>query len=273
MVQRMSTPVGVPASSEGGAPMPPDTKDQEREAGLGAGEAGDAGHLGPPPVEGVRAEGGERADVTGAGRPAPQGAEGADRLRRRRLATSASTSAPGEVFVVMGLSGSGKSTLVRCLTRLIEPTAGEVVFQGEDILHCRREGAARAAPAQDLDGVPALRAAAAPPGHRQRLVRPGDPRHRQGRADEAGRRGGRAGGALRLRELLPRPALRRHAAAGRAGPCARRRPGRPALRRAVLRAGPADPPGHAERGHPAAPRGRQDHGLHHPRPVRGAQAR
>ena len=30
---------------------------------------------------------------------------------------------PGEVFVVMGLSGSGKSTLVRCLTRLIEPTA------------------------------------------------------------------------------------------------------------------------------------------------------
>ncbi|MER8006998.1 glycine betaine/L-proline ABC transporter ATP-binding protein [Streptomyces sp. NPDC094149] len=41
--------------------------------------------------------------------------------------------APGEVFVVMGLSGSGKSTLVRCLTRLIEPTSGEVVFEGEDI--------------------------------------------------------------------------------------------------------------------------------------------
>ena len=42
--------------------------------------------------------------------------------------------APGEVFVVMGLSGSGKSTLVRCMTRLIEPTKGEMVFQGEDIL-------------------------------------------------------------------------------------------------------------------------------------------
>jgi glycine betaine/proline transport system ATP-binding protein len=42
--------------------------------------------------------------------------------------------APGEVFVVMGLSGSGKSTLVRCLTRLVEPTAGQVVFEGEDIL-------------------------------------------------------------------------------------------------------------------------------------------
>lgn len=41
--------------------------------------------------------------------------------------------APGEVFVVMGLSGSGKSTLVRCLTRLIEPTAGEVLIDGNQV--------------------------------------------------------------------------------------------------------------------------------------------
>jgi glycine betaine/proline transport system ATP-binding protein len=40
---------------------------------------------------------------------------------------------PGEVFVVMGLSGSGKSTLVRCLTRLVEPTKGEILLDGEDI--------------------------------------------------------------------------------------------------------------------------------------------
>ncbi|MEA5453871.1 glycine betaine/L-proline ABC transporter ATP-binding protein [Sinomonas sp. JGH33] len=39
----------------------------------------------------------------------------------------------GEVFVVMGLSGSGKSTLVRLLTRLIEPTAGTVTIDGEDV--------------------------------------------------------------------------------------------------------------------------------------------
>jgi glycine betaine/proline transport system ATP-binding protein len=39
----------------------------------------------------------------------------------------------GEVFVVMGLSGSGKSTLVRCLTRLVEPTAGTVAIDGEDV--------------------------------------------------------------------------------------------------------------------------------------------
>ncbi len=40
----------------------------------------------------------------------------------------------GETFVVMGLSGSGKSTLVRCISRLIEPTAGEVIIDGEDIM-------------------------------------------------------------------------------------------------------------------------------------------
>ena len=42
--------------------------------------------------------------------------------------------AGGEVFVVMGLSGSGKSTLVRCLTRLVDPTAGQVAIAGEDVL-------------------------------------------------------------------------------------------------------------------------------------------
>lgn len=39
----------------------------------------------------------------------------------------------GELFVIMGLSGSGKSTLIRCLNRLIEPTAGKVLINNEDI--------------------------------------------------------------------------------------------------------------------------------------------
>ncbi len=39
----------------------------------------------------------------------------------------------GETFVVMGLSGSGKSTLVRCLTRLVEPTAGTVRIGAVDV--------------------------------------------------------------------------------------------------------------------------------------------
>jgi len=40
----------------------------------------------------------------------------------------------GEIFVIMGLSGSGKSTLIRCLSRLIESTAGEIQFDGNDLL-------------------------------------------------------------------------------------------------------------------------------------------
>ncbi|MBD2795443.1 glycine betaine/L-proline ABC transporter ATP-binding protein ProV [Xenorhabdus sp. 18] len=52
----------------------------------------------------------------------------------------------GEIFVIMGLSGSGKSTLVRLLNRLIKPTKGHVLIDGEDIsaitetqlLHVRR---------------------------------------------------------------------------------------------------------------------------------------
>ena len=39
----------------------------------------------------------------------------------------------GEIFVIMGLSGSGKSTLVRLFNRLIEPSRGELVLEGQDI--------------------------------------------------------------------------------------------------------------------------------------------
>lgn len=45
----------------------------------------------------------------------------------------------GETFVVMGLSGSGKSTLIRCLNRLFEPTAGEILLEGKDILKFDKE--------------------------------------------------------------------------------------------------------------------------------------
>ena len=40
----------------------------------------------------------------------------------------------GEIFVIMGLSGSGKSTLIRHFNRLIDPTDGQILFEGEDIL-------------------------------------------------------------------------------------------------------------------------------------------
>ncbi len=45
----------------------------------------------------------------------------------------------GEIFVIMGLSGSGKSTLVRMLNRLIDPTIGKVMIDGEDIVKMNKE--------------------------------------------------------------------------------------------------------------------------------------
>ena len=45
----------------------------------------------------------------------------------------------GEIFVVMGLSGSGKSTLVRMLNRLIEPTAGDVIVDGDNVMEMDKE--------------------------------------------------------------------------------------------------------------------------------------
>ena len=182
--------------------------------------------------------------------------------------------APGEVFVVMGLSGSGKSTLVRLLTRLIEPTSGTVTLNGMDITSASAEPAARRTP-QRRSRWSSSTSACCP--HRQVIdnvaygleVRGVAKKERRAKAGRD-RRPRRADG---LREVLPRPAVRRHAAAGRPGPRPGRRPRDAALRRAVLGARPAHPARHAERGHPPAPRARQDDGLHHPRPGRGAQAR
>ncbi|NRB03650.1 MAG: betaine/proline/choline family ABC transporter ATP-binding protein [Rhodobacteraceae bacterium] len=47
--------------------------------------------------------------------------------------------AEGELFVIMGLSGSGKSTLVRCISRLLEGSAGEVLIAGENILNASKK--------------------------------------------------------------------------------------------------------------------------------------
>ncbi|MEM7428547.1 MAG: glycine betaine/L-proline ABC transporter ATP-binding protein [Pseudomonadota bacterium] len=62
----------------------------------------------------------------------------ADRIRKaEHIVAAADVSFDvhvGEIFVIMGLSGSGKSTMVRCLSRLVEPTAGEILLDGEDLL-------------------------------------------------------------------------------------------------------------------------------------------
>ena len=46
---------------------------------------------------------------------------------------------PGEFLVIIGLSGSGKSTLLRCINRLIDPTEGQVLWDGVDITAAPRE--------------------------------------------------------------------------------------------------------------------------------------
>ena len=39
----------------------------------------------------------------------------------------------GEFLAVIGLSGSGKSTMLRCINRLIEPTGGQIILDGQDV--------------------------------------------------------------------------------------------------------------------------------------------
>lgn len=61
----------------------------------------------------------------------------ADALREQGMVVAVQDAsidvAEGEIFVIMGLSGSGKSTLLRCLSRLIESTRGDVIFDGHDL--------------------------------------------------------------------------------------------------------------------------------------------
>ena len=48
------------------------------------------------------------------------------------------------ITAIIGPSGTGKSTLIRCINRLVEPTAGEIVFQGADVVKLDRAGLRRA---------------------------------------------------------------------------------------------------------------------------------
>ncbi len=119
---------------------PPVTTTVPHPAGSGVGSGGDKAtiavrHLWKVfgPAEGRLAGGSARS--AGSGPPSTESIEGAVEKHGGTIAVQdvSFDVRPGEVFVVMGLSGSGKSTLVRCLTRLIEPTFGEIDLDGEDI--------------------------------------------------------------------------------------------------------------------------------------------
>jgi len=60
---------------------------------------------------------------------------GSGRLEVRALQDITLSIASGDVVGLMGPSGSGKTTLLLCISLILEPTAGEIVFDGETIYH------------------------------------------------------------------------------------------------------------------------------------------
>ena len=45
----------------------------------------------------------------------------------------------GEVVVIIGPSGAGKSTVLRCINRMIDPTDGNILFEGQDMARVKKE--------------------------------------------------------------------------------------------------------------------------------------
>ncbi|MGF3024955.1 quaternary amine ABC transporter ATP-binding protein [Methylobacterium aquaticum] len=76
----------------------------------------------PAPAMRILAEGGSKSDVF-------------DKVRQVVGLNDVSLSVPeGAIYMIMGLSGSGKSTLARCVNRLNEPSSGQILLDGRDIV-------------------------------------------------------------------------------------------------------------------------------------------
>jgi glycine betaine/proline transport system ATP-binding protein len=84
----------------------------------------------------------------------------------------------GEFFVIMGLSGSGKSTLIRLVNRLIEPTHGEVLIDGTDIIKMNRAELSDVR-RKSRDGFPAVRFISASHRTGKRGLWVGNPRYKK----------------------------------------------------------------------------------------------
>ena len=177
LVQRLSTGVGDPVDSDDGRRCHP-TPATGATTGLEAG-AQRAADLRPATCgrcsgRTPRAIAGRRPD---AGR-CRERAQGADRLRRRRPRRQLRRRAR------RGVRRDGPVRLGQVHARAL-PHPADRADRGRGRLrgrghHCKatRSALRELRRQQGLDGVPALRPAAAPPGHRQRRLRPGDPRRR-----------------------------------------------------------------------------------------------
>ena len=177
----------------------------------------------------------------------------------------------GETLGIVGETGCGKSTTARLMMRLLEPTAGTVRFEGEDITRLR--GAqAEGGPARAADGLPGslLLAEPAQDGRldRRRAVRDPRPAQRSRGAPRAGD-GVDGPGRVEPRALQPLPArvLRRPAPADRRRARARARPEAADRRRAGLRARRLDPGAGAEPAARAPARDGPDARADLPRPL------
>ncbi|EHS49783.1 ABC transporter related protein, partial [Rhizobium sp. PDO1-076] len=153
----------------------------------------------------------------------------------------------GGITVVMGLSGSGKSTLIRHINRLIEPTAGEVLYDNVDV--CRMTQLELRDFRRQKTAMVFQKFALLP--HRTVLENTVYGLDIQGmersKSEAIGRRWIGTGRLDRLRAALSQPAVGRHAAACRACPGTVERCRHPADGRGLLGPRPVDPRRHADR--------------------------
>ena len=173
----------------------------------------------------------------------------------------------GEFVVLVGPSGCGKSTLLAMIAGLESRSAPARSASATGGQHGAAQGP------RHRHGVPVLRALPDDDGAREHHLRHGKPRRAEGRSRP--KRVARVAGAAADRAAAraqARPAVGRPAPARRHGPGAGARSPALPVRRAAVQPRRQAARRDAHRDQEAAPEGRQDHGLRHPRPGRGDDA-